>query len=473
LSIGVAYNQTYSSTQKVIDGELSKFSLSHEIRDFASQTRAASADQKNRANVFGYPGLNESYIRQAKKHLEFYFIIFLACTRIFKGKKRRLKQLNLLFGLTSSLIEKPNTLKKMRRNILGNKFGLREEDLLIVEYKSWRLHTRTQNQKIVIDIGLELFTRLLSRREKVKMLRVALNRYSRFRIKSSSDLRLHIPIKEYCFYEPIFEKIELAKISTLITTQSHALIQPLIFQYLRHFDSTRKIMIWYSSNNVIIHKGNELELVDGDDYSWLSVAAISKHYVWTKNQKNYLSQFCTAEFEVSGPFVFHTNDSIRTWAANPFDVLIFDVTPRQNMTESNIYSAKYLSAFINDVITIRKESVLLPSIKIFLKPKRKYESTRDSNYVSLINKLKSNRIISVLDPHSNLYSVIAKSKLVICYPFTSPALVAKAMGKKVIFYIPANALDFSIPDSYEGIKIIKGSKELQRYLEVISADWSD
>lgn len=466
------YSETYYSSQKLIDNELSKFSLSHEIRNFAAQKRSASADQKSRANTFGYPGLRGSYKQQAKKYLQFYFIIFLAFIRILKGKTRNQEQLNLLYGLTSSLIEKPKNLKKIARNILGDKFGLSDEDLLIIEYRSWRFPSSTQNQKIVIDLGLELFSRLLSRKEKAIILWVALNRYSQFRSRSSRYLRLHIPLVEYCFYEPIFQKIELNKIRNLITTQSHALIQPLIFQYLKSFSHTKQIMIWYSSNNMRIHRTHELELID-DDYSWLSVAAISKHYVWTENQKNCLSQFCTAEFEVSGPFVFHSKNLNSTSSINPFGVLIFDVTPRLNMTESNIYAVKYVAAFIRDVVTIGKESVLIPDFKIFLKPKRKYDSTRDPIYVSFINELQSNRVLSVLDAECNLYSAIAKSKLVICYPFTSPALIAKAMGKRVIFYVPANAHDFSIPDNYEGVEVIKGYEALQKYLEVFFEDGSD
>jgi polysaccharide biosynthesis PFTS motif protein len=457
----------------LIESELSEFNLSEEISDFAAQTKSASADQKNRADNFGFPVLIENRKRQIMKSLEFYFILFIAVIRILNGKSRNQMQLNLLFGINSSLIEKPKALNQMAQNVLGNKFGLCDRNFLIVEYKSWRLHSRAKNQKIVIDIGLELFSRLLTRREKVKILWKALNRYSQYRKKTSRHLRSYIPIKEYCFYEPVFEKIELGKIQNLITTQSHALIQPLIFHYLLKFGRTRQVMIWYSSNNVRIHKRIEPELIQEDDYSWLSVAAISKHYVWTENQKIFLSQFCDTDIEVSGPFVFHKNDILGTRVVTPYDVLIFDVTPRQNMTESNIYAAKYLSAFMSEVVTIAKGLALSPSIKLFLKPKRKYESTRDANYVALINKLSSNRVLRVLDPHFNLYAVIAKSKLVICYPFTSPALIAKTMGKRVVFYIPDNALDFLITDDHEGVKVIKGSKALQSYLEFFYESRSD
>ena len=101
---------------------------------------------------------------------------------------------------------------------------------------------------------------------------------------------------------------------------------------------------------------------------------------------------------------------------------------------------------------------LAPSASLTLKPKRKYSDADDLAYVQLVKSL--NARIKILDPTQDLVALIGDSDLVICVPFTSPAILAKSMGKQVFYYSPS--LQFNLPLEYEGIQVISGKKSLRQ-----------
>ena len=100
---------------------------------------------------------------------------------------------------------------------------------------------------------------------------------------------------------------------------------------------------------------------------------------------------------------------------------------------------------------------LAPSVLLTLKPKRKYSDADDLTYIRLVKSL--NARIKLLAPTQDLVALIGNSDLVICVPFTSPALLAKTMGKQVFYYSPS--LQFNLPLEYEGIRVISGRESLR------------
>ena len=103
---------------------------------------------------------------------------------------------------------------------------------------------------------------------------------------------------------------------------------------------------------------------------------------------------------------------------------------------------------------------LVPSALLMLKPKREYGDADDLTYIRLVKSLKAR--IKILIPTQDLVALIVNSDIVICVPFTSPALLAKTMGKQVFYYSPS--LQFNLPLEYEGIQVLSGKNSLRQAL---------
>jgi polysaccharide biosynthesis PFTS motif protein len=142
------------------------------------------------------------------------------------------------------------------------------------------------------------------------------------------------------------------------------------------------------------------------------------------------------------------------------NVLVFDVTPKKLATQNNFYSSSNMQQFLTDLVEIVND--LAPSTLLTLKPKRKYNSADDYSYIRLLKSLHSK--LKILAPTQDLVLLIREADLVICVPFTSPALLAKLMGKQVFYYSPS--LEFNLPLEYEGIRVVFGKKNLRRAISL-------
>ena len=100
-------------------------------------------------------------------------------------------------------------------------------------------------------------------------------------------------------------------------------------------------------------------------------------------------------------------------------------------------------------------------IVIKLKPKREYSSGDSLTYQDFLKSQNSN--IHVLRWDTSIVNEILKSDLVICIPFSSPALISKYLGVPTFFYTPS--LEFNLEEKHEGISVIEGIEELQLFLD--------
>ena len=98
---------------------------------------------------------------------------------------------------------------------------------------------------------------------------------------------------------------------------------------------------------------------------------------------------------------------------------------------------------------------------LYLKVKRdinlKYHSKKYLNYIN-----KSN--IKLLDHRYDPEEVIAKFDKVICMPFSTTALIAKKLGKKVCFY-DVCGVHLEFDKIFENIPIIRNVSELKKWSE--------
>jgi polysaccharide biosynthesis PFTS motif protein len=82
----------------------------------------------------------------------------------------------------------------------------------------------------------------------------------------------------------------------------------------------------------------------------------------------------------------------------------------------------------------------------------------------MIEDLRKDGNFMEIDPSQSTIRLIESAKYVICFPFTSVALQADEMGKKVAYYDPVSWVDKNDPAS-NGIPLIQGKAKLLEWME--------
>jgi hypothetical protein len=316
--------------------------------------------------------------------------------------------------------------------------------------KSDRIH-------VVPHIGSKILS--MESQSRVKTVREIVTR-ALFWIKKSLTHPLFVMVgPEFIVEIPGIQSRINRQSEVLITTQSQLLASPLVFKSKL---KAIRVMYWYSNNSMQISKNTSLNL----DYSYLSQPVISDHFVWTSTWGKFLEENNeNAVITVVGPILFKnlsrygTSEKINR--SQTKKLLIFDVTPKKNAGEDSIYSEKEMTQFVSDIAVAA--NALYPNVSIKLKPKREYTSDDSISYCEFLEAQSSR--IQILKWDSDIGNEISKSDLVICVPYSSPALIAKYLGIPTIFYTPS--LDFKLDLIHEDILVVQGSAELRRFLE----DW--
>ena len=112
------------------------------------------------------------------------------------------------------------------------------------------------------------------------------------------------------------------------------------------------------------------------------------------------------------------------------------------ISNNSIYQFDLLSKFILDILEVSQAVSVLSNkpLKVSLKPKRVNNKHHDARYLLLLNQLKHEHKIEILDTYCNLYDVISSSKLIISYPFTGPAVIGKELMVPSMYYLPEDIL---------------------------------
>jgi polysaccharide biosynthesis PFTS motif protein len=241
-----------------------------------------------------------------------------------------------------------------------------------------------------------------------------------------------------------------------ITSQTQLLAPALVF---KSSNDARRIMYWYSNNSTQISKRSREEL----DYSYLNQPQISSHFVWTSSwgeilkEKNFQSQVSHI-----GPIIFRDLSVLKRSAGLKSETLktvtVFDVTPKKTAGSNAYYTEIVMIKFIEDIYqTINSK---FPNALVRLKPKREYTYEDSLRYQNFLAERSSD--IKLLEWDSNIIDEILKSDLVICIPYSSPALISKHLGVPAVFYSPSS--EFNLEKNHENISVIQGLNELQLFL---------
>ena len=324
----------------------------------------------------------------------------------------------------------------------------------LLQSGSFQNQIESERIHVVPHIGSKILS--MESESRIKTVREVINR-TLFWLKTSMSHPIFVLIgPEYIVEVPAIKLRINCDREVLITTQSQLLATPLVFKSSM---KVSRVMYWYSNNSFQISKQTNAEI----DYSYLTQPEISEHFVWTSTWGKILQEHNPdALVTVIGPIIFtkfsKLRKSDRKIRPHRTEILIFDITPKKNAGTDSIYSDHEMIDFVSDIIAVANAKY--PDVLIKLKPKRKYTSNDSVVYSNFLESQSSN--VQILKWNTDIGIEILNSDLVICIPFSSPALIAKFLDIPRVFYTPS--VDFKLERIHEDILVLQGLSELQSFL---------
>lgn len=200
-------------------------------------------------------------------------------------------------------------------------------------------------------------------------------------------------------------------------------------------------------------------------YGWKAMTW-SRYLVWDEYQADFVRRAVGAEANISivGPIWFQSSAAAMP-KLDKAGVAIFDVTPFRHSRycilglDYEFYIPETSKSFLKHVAdaTFQLGAVML------WKRKRKLGAMAHPQYRHFAESLSEQEHVVLVDPEISALRVIESSCAVISMPFTSTALIAKAMGKPSVYYDPTGRLQRDDRAAH-GIPILSGAEELNAWL---------
>lgn len=202
-------------------------------------------------------------------------------------------------------------------------------------------------------------------------------------------------------------------------------------------------------------------------YGWKAMTW-SRYLVWDEYQADFVRRAVGAEANISivGPIWFQSSAAEMPRFDKP-SVAIFDVAPfRQSRyctlgIDYEFYTSATSKTFLAHVADATRQ---LNAVMLW-KRKRKIGTMAHSQYRHFAERLSEQSHVMLIDPDISALRVIEASCAVISMPFTSTALIAKAMGRPSVYYDPTGRLQRDDRAAH-GIPILSGAEELSAWLSL-------
>jgi hypothetical protein len=149
-------------------------------------------------------------------------------------------------------------------------------------------------------------------------------------------------------------------------------------------------------------------------------------------------------------------------------IALFDVPPHEfpgNLASTHLCGdalpqLRYIQKFLEEVSSAAYQQ----NIQVLLKPKYSL-SNYDDTYRETICNLSDRygAMFEAVDPYSNMADIIEIASGVVCFPYTSPLYLAKALEKPAIYYLPEVAMNryFQVEGDYH---VVSGYEALVEFL---------
>lgn len=229
------------------------------------------------------------------------------------------------------------------------------------------------------------------------------------------------------------------------------------------------------SNNIFIYfySSNMEDIQFSKDHISLPHTSLDllhwkKYIVWDEFQKNYIEQFNKVEskYYIFGFINWLDSKPFTIPKKTKYSICVFDVFPmrishhlKEGFCIPYYYSKKKYHDFYRDIEIATSN---IKEITLLKKPKRSVNNKFISiNFIENINNKYCKDYVS-LDYDISINEIVKSCDLIICMPFTSPALIAKELGTKVIFYDPHGVISKT---NHHQVKVIQTLNNLNNYLK--------
>lgn len=331
------------------------------------------------------------------------------------------------------------------------KLKLKLPSCYLIQSGSLINYRNSEREKYVTHIGIEILKQLsINKISKLNMILISYIKWLRLIYVDKHFLFIGL---EYIIDLNAFSGTRKHKPEILITTQSQILKLPISFKILTN---AKKLMFWYSNNSkqIILKSERQAQL---SDYSYLFNKNIDIHFVWTSDWARELAEITNKQVLAIGPIIFkRINCRKVNLSSKKIEriVTVFDVTPKKRAVSKSFYSTVNMINFIKSIISAVDESN--HKLIIQLKNKRRFKKEDSRNYKKFLKTVKNR--ITIIPPNSDVERVVLESDLVICVPYTSPALIAQIYKIPVVYYWPGD--DYLLEKEIDGIRVIIGKEGL-------------
>ena len=259
----------------------------------------------------------------------------------------------------------------------------------------------------------------------------------------------------------IFNEAVIAKKASMIKPKN------LARQYFFHQTSQTYRPLWtytvenYGSEITLYFYSINIENLNVDPTYFWRCMTWPKYLVWDNYQADFIRR-CTgnqADVNIVNSIWFHDGGNVKL-PVDARSIAIFDVTPFRNsryvmhVEELEYLVPKTCIAFVQNI----RDIAIQENFICWYKAKRDIGTLIHPSYRKLLQEMFDSSDVSIIDPGTSPYDLILSSSLVICLPFTAPAIIARELGKPVCYYDPTGTIEKNHPAAH-GIPII-GSKEI-------------
>lgn len=254
-------------------------------------------------------------------------------------------------------------------------------------------------------------------------------------------------------------------VSSAFVTNTSSYSFPSVFylnKRVRLFDTE---MLHYSENSLpLTYKEFEEKGIP----KWIFNSRVDTHKVWTNEYATFLrSSNPLLAVEVVGSMIFRPRRKKQFYQKRSNQILILDVNPSSHESKNGPYTELAGKRFLNCIESVHPfiASRFSPRPIIKIKSKRRRISAHSDQYLEYKMELIERGILEEVPWHSDLYSLIAGSAVVLCSIGTSPSLIAREFGIPVaMFYSGENELMKPLIDY--GIPLLQDASEVHSFLSI-------
>ena len=348
-----------------------------------------------------------------------------------------------------------------------------QNDYVLVENRRVNLYSKGDSIKFTYYIPFYIFRKFLNFGEKLKTIKAILENFLPFLINKYDD-DFNICFTKLINDNQIWLRFNGAKKFKFITSQSNLRILPIQMYKKTKSSLHQNIMIWYSANSDLYYRNNEKKI--NVEKNYLSLAYIDLHLVWNQMEKVALQRYAQGKIKAIGSSIFHPVPTVKESIFRnneQINVIYFDVPPYLDIPTMDSKITTYFTSaerLLNTYNEIKEvlESLsvrLNVSIDLTVKPKRESDFSKSDNYSKLLSDDKRKGLIKVASPQSNLYNLISSYDLVIAYPWTSPAHIARELSIPAMFFVSDSELEWKLSKKRYGVPLIRNKIKLEQVLE--------